>query len=78
MHVPSLTILHVVHRTPHTPAVSSCCFYGLNTMNRKLNNPGNTANCVQYFNADIRLLWLEEGGTTSLELLTVSPFMFMQ
>ena len=42
-------------------------------MNRKLNNPGTTASCAQYFNEDIKLLWLEEGGTTSLELLTVSP-----
>jgi hypothetical protein len=62
----------VLVRTANCPAVSSCCFFGINTMRKNRNNPGHGDKCNQYFNSDVRLLWLEEGGTASLEFLVVS------
>ena len=61
----------VLVRTPNTPAVSSCRFYGINTMNGKRNNPGHGDKCAEYFNSDVRLLWLEEAGTIGLEFIAV-------
>lgn len=58
----------VLIRTPNTPAVSSCSFYGINPYSGI--KPPNAKN-AQYFHTDIRLLCLEEAGTTSLEFFSV-------
>ena len=62
----------ILVRTEQCPAVSSCAFFGLNTVNRRYNNPGHGESCERNFNADVRLLWGEEFGTTSIELMVVS------
>ena len=59
-------------QTPHNPAVSSCRFMGIGIKGDGLHPVGVSAHARNAFNSDIRLVFLEEGGTTSLSFFYVS------
>ena len=65
----------ILIRTPNTPAVSSCTFYGIDPF-KKILKP-ESVKSSQYFHSDIRILCLEEGGTTSLEFFSVSMVLYV-
>ena len=59
-------------RTPHSPAVSSCRFFGIPIASNGTRRMGVSDQARNCFNADIRLVFLEEGGTTSQPFFYVS------
>ena len=59
-------------RTPFSTAVSSCRFYGIGIANNGTRKSGVSDKARQNFNADTRMVLLEEGATTSLPFFWVS------
>jgi len=55
---------------PHTPASSVCSFFGINPFKKGLQAGGGDTT-VRLFHGDIKLLFLEEGGTVNLACLAV-------
>ena len=59
-------------RTPFSTAVSSCRFYGIGIANNGTRKSGVSDKARQNFNADTRMVLLEEGATTSQPFFWVS------
>jgi hypothetical protein len=59
-------------RTPYTPAVSSCRFFGIPIKSDGQRPVGVSSHARESFNSDIRLTYLEEGATSSLAFFSVS------
>jgi len=56
---------------PHAPAKSVCEFFGINSRGKKDRQVGTSEKSCQAFHGDIRLIFLEEGGTIDLTCLQV-------
>ena len=64
-------------RTPYSPAVSSCRFFGIPIANSGTKRVGVSELSRNSFNSDVRLVFLEEGATSSLSFFYVSETLVM-
>jgi len=60
---------------PHTPGCSVCSFFGINKYRPHL-QPGSGEKTQQLFHGDVRMLFLEEGGTIDLACLEVCVVLY--
>jgi hypothetical protein len=59
-------------RTAHSPAVSSCRFFGIPIKSNGTQKVGQSDSSRASFNSDVRLVFLEEGATSALSFFYVS------